>query len=269
MKKNNVIIFLILAILMLISFAIIIIYNKSNEESIKEPYKEEVKKENGQELTKDLETKNLIDHNRYFVLKELINDYIMDVNVSSLKVKDILFDEYDNNITNVFNDKKYIMSYVQYRILNERIITYNIKGYLEEKIMDQNGERDDFDVTIYLDIVNMTYQIALEKDYNQNIDEIKNNGTNQYTMTSVSNQTIATLYMADLKDKIKIEDPMLKDIITNYDSATDLKALYNYNISTFKINDFGDRMQLTIQDEDDNQYIFSIKGVLNYTVKIY
>lgn len=272
MKKNTIILIVILVILMLLSFGIILIYNKNIDSSVKTPEipkQEVIEKEEPEEIEEGWELTLLNDHNRHYLLKELINDYIIYVKNSDIKVYDIVLDEFDNSINNIFYNKTYHADTVSYIRLNDRITKYNVKGYLNTVSMGEIGSQTNFDVTIFLDNTNMTYQLALQYDYEKNISEIPNNYTNKYVMKSVSNQYIASLYFSNLKDKILRKNENLSNIIENYDNIEKLDEIVNQSINTYQIDEKNGNMILKIKDKNNNQYIFNIKSVLNYTVKIY
>lgn len=271
MKNKTIVLITLLIIMMLLSFGLILIYNKNVDSPIENPsIDEEIKEKEPENIVEDgLTLTELKDHNRHYLLQDLISKYIIYVRTNDVKMYDIILDDFQNSISNIFNNKTYHSDKVRYIKVNDRITKYNVKGYLNTVTMGDIGEQSNFDVTIFLDNVNMTYQIALQYDYDKNITDIPNNLNNQYTMKSMSNQYIASLYFSNLKDKILRKDKNIADIIINYENLEKLDEIIYQSIDTYRLNESTGEMNLIIKDKNDTRYEFNIKSVLNYTVKIY
>lgn len=282
MSKASILGIIGLLILMLLSFGLVLLFNEKDNDPTNPSVDTDISTDNQDDS--DDPTNNrainqvLADHNRYFTIDDAIGrffTYSAARNANGMFM--LLLDDYlssesielENVLTRIpyENGKIYSTYQIRYTELSERIIRYDVKGYLTETAFEEAGEKTSFDTTVYFDTENMTYAIALEANYLDNVSGINDNSYNTYSIKNVSDSSIAMLYFADLKDNIMRKTDNLKDIINNYSNFDINNHNYNAGITSYRFNNL-DRTSLTIVDTNNVSYSFEIKGVLNYTVTI-
>ncbi len=287
MEKNKKIVLMsiIILLLMLLSFGFVILVNKSSEINNKGNDNPNNIIDNGNESEKDNDPSNnlakgrMLDHNRYLMIEEIIQDFIINVNSgNNTKAYYMLEDNYINqkgieieNIRNYFSDfQKYNafkITNIKQDETNNNIQKYLVTGRIKETNMHDTGAEKSVNYTVFLDQNNLTFAIALENNYQSVLDSIFKNDYNSYTIKNINDQRLAEIYYYDLLEKILLKSNILKSIITNYE-AIDFNYFEQGIVKNYSVLENDNQYTITINDSNNKNYTFYVKSVLDYTVKI-
>jgi len=265
MKKRDIITIAILGIIFVFIAVIIITIEKKQGDNIKSEY---------EKLTL------LTDEQMFLTVANNINNISIYSNSNIRALNYISKDEIDEeDYKNTTFQAKEI-----YVISNVDLYKYYVKGSFYTDLYNQNAEfiRDEYFILNH-NVSNGAYSIEKiskkiydnAKDEEYTFETVGSNDYNKFKFTTLSSKSRATLYFYDFLKKMYNNTEEAYELLTTttkqnyfytYDEFTQF-ILNNKNISIkeYSVNDD----KIGIKDNNNNEYVFNISYVLDYTVTIY
>ena len=264
MNKRDIVTLVILGIIFAFIFVIILLIG-NNEEDIKN------KSEYNELTLVSSESIFLSVSNNINKICEYSNDnislnFIMKDEINKNEYKNILFQAEQMYVVSNLNLYKYYVKGQFYKNVEDTIPEYIKDGYF---ILNYDIETTSYNIE---KITKERYENAKSEEYI--FEKINSNDYNRFKYSNLNNKSRALLYFNDFLNKIYSAPEKAYNLLTsetrnsNFNTYNQFKEfISNYNNITMKEYSVNGN-KIGIKDNYDNEYIFKITYVLEYSVAI-
>lgn len=280
MNKDNIKALVVIIIIFITCIVLVLIFNKEkNSEQIKV----------------------VTDYNQFFSVSNIINDYLQYnenndeegiyylLDKTFIEKEEITEENVLNKIEIYPKDTSMSIKKIEYVELNNNNIYY-VEGSLIKNNYDQEEEiKEKISIIVIVDYKNLSiavYPLKENENYKIVMDNIKKiniqkNSYNELKGTGIINEErLCALYLSDYVNKMnnkineayELLDNTMKEKYTTINSFAkfirDNQDKITNSADKCYVNEYSGKRNYSIIDKNNNEYIFSENGIMNYTVKI-